>query len=308
LVSTQVAVLLPEAFATPSLVSPYWIRYLLSHPRCLGEKYELNDVVLHLAEPGAAVTAFAPKDPFSRRLFPWYPPDAARYRYPFGETSLAVNGVAGHDLPPSAVTVAHPATAGFRALEFCVGSSALGGARGGGTALANATLAARYAAAYGPVPGAVDCAATAARRVDALGFGDVAVFDSQVVFRHGANGGAANAAALFATYSRHWYKDASFAAPRDGAAAAADADAGARATYDRAVRGARFGVPDADWAAVGPGIREPVARMSSPLFDRDPSDDEQREYGGDDERSACAGDKYIEDDGAAWTPRAPAAS
>jgi len=268
-------------------VSPYWIRYLLSHPRFLGEKYELNDIALHLAEPRAPASPFAAKDP-----------------YPFGDDSLEVNGVAGHDLPPSAITVAHPLTPlrpGAGALDFCVGSSVLAGAA------FSAASSAAFSRAYGAA-GAIACDGPGgAMRTDALGLGDVALFDSQTVFRHGANGDERkNAAYLFATYSRHWYKDNAFAEPYDPAGKTFVAGEGlaaleenARATYGRIVSRARFGIPDADWANAP--AAEPVATMSKPLFERDPSDDEEKEYGGtgseyDEETGACGGGdaKHIE--------------
>jgi len=102
--------LVPEAFGTPELLAPFWIRKLLGHPRLLDSNFRLNDLGAAIAEPGAGAQLFHVDDD-----------------YILGRESMAINGVGGHDLPSTAITVLHPlwpeagVDEAHGPTEFCLG-------------------------------------------------------------------------------------------------------------------------------------------------------------------------------------------
>jgi len=107
--------LMPEAFAAPEVVSPKWLDEFLSHPRVLGPHYRLNDLGAAVSERLGRAQQFHMDDD-------WL----------LGEDSLAMNGLGGHDIPPTAVTALHPITPELLTLahgptDFCMGTSWLGG-------------------------------------------------------------------------------------------------------------------------------------------------------------------------------------
>ena len=64
---------------------------MLGHPRLLDSNFRLNDLGAAIAEPGAGAQLFHVDDD-----------------YILGRESMAINGVGGHDLPSTAITVLHP--------------------------------------------------------------------------------------------------------------------------------------------------------------------------------------------------------
>jgi hypothetical protein len=288
--------LLPEAFGTPELLAPFWLRKLLSHPRLLGDNFKLNDLGAALAEPGGGAQPFHLDD-----------------EYLLGKHSLALNGLGGHDVPPTAITVLHAlapeaVTLAHGPTEFCVGSTALAGFDfpSAGANVGDPGLRAELRRVYNRDKdgGRPHCRPSApggpleAMRRDELRLGDVVLFDYQIVHRGGPNDSPDLRALIYATYARHWYGDSNFKSPyfvdaADGAfvngAGWAALSKHGKADFARIVKAARFAKPNEAWAAAAtdraaPGDSECAgehrATAGAPLFAYDPAESYEADHFG----------------------------
>ena len=212
--------LLPAEYAAPEIVAPPFLTKLLSHPRILDADFVLNDAGVAISEPGGGPQV-------------WHKDDD----YLFGEESLAVNGMAGHDFGSFSVTVMHPlldVTPSHGPTEFCMGTSMMSGYDYEANAddpdmikaLKDPALMDELWAYLPDPPESEDdsggqapaCFSTqpdgspGARRVEPLNVTDVVLFDYQMRHRGGPNDSEDLRSLLYLTYARKWYKDHNFQA------------------------------------------------------------------------------------------------
>jgi len=284
--------LLPQEFAAPEIVAPPFLTKLLSHPRILDSDFVLNDGGVAISEPGS-------------RAQVWHKDDD----YLFGEESLAVNGMAGHDFGSFSVTVMHPlldVTEKHGPTEFCMGSSMLSGYDYDKKdedddivkALRDPSL---MDVLWRHLPDPLDqeqpsCFRRSpenplgARRVETLNLTDVVLFDYQVRHRGGPNDSDDLRSLLYLTYARRWYNDHNFQA-RNKQTQTKDVEFRVgggfetlskerRKNFARIIATARFAKTEPGPAAGAPGDGAPPPALEDIVrpFAYDPSSTNAEEY------------------------------
>lgn len=137
--------------------------------------------------------------------------------------TLEVSGLAGHDLPPYAISLFVPLFANVThdhgPTEFCVGSSHLDGFPVEVPAVMDETLV-EEGSTFAKMASFRDGADLAACppehwRAPLVNMGDAILFDYQITHRGGANKSPESRALIYAMYSRFWFRDGNFDETQD---------------------------------------------------------------------------------------------
>ena len=200
-------VLLPESLVNETrkeLVMNPSVLSILSHKTLLGDSMNLMSGGINVASPGAVGQS-------------WHEDE----RYIFEEDSFDVLGIAGHDIPSTAVTVSIPlldVTPQHGPTEFCIGSSTIQGlsANGFDREYVEEHVQDRSLVAKGSIydrfvrHGNTACDSFFWKS-PILRKGDILMFDYQLRHRGGLNQHAHDTRSiLFFTYGRYWFKDSNF--------------------------------------------------------------------------------------------------
>eukprot|EP00521_Asterionellopsis_glacialis_P017172 CAMPEP_0195297886 /NCGR_PEP_ID=MMETSP0707-20130614/22319_1 /TAXON_ID=33640 /ORGANISM="Asterionellopsis glacialis, Strain CCMP134" /LENGTH=547 /DNA_ID=CAMNT_0040359809 /DNA_START=9 /DNA_END=1652 /DNA_ORIENTATION=+ len=163
--------------------------------------------------------------------------------------SFRTSGVAGHDLPPFAVAVITPllnVTMEHGPTEFCMGFSNLVGLekeRPGRVPVKDPELRKKL----DEFLGYFNACPAEAWRTPILNFGDVLLFDYNMLHRGGPNNSPDLRALIYNTYVRNWYKDPNWSQPNKAKHAKTSADsplAKFSESMQRISRNVRLAIPD----------------------------------------------------------------
>ena len=191
-------VVLPQYLRNHEVIANEKILEILSHKQVLGENMKASVIGGVVVEAGASVGYWHDDAPF-----------------PYEADAFSLYGVAGHDLPPTAVSVFFPLlnmTLEHGPTQFCIGSSHFHGL-GPQPSLQNESLVdensafaqmAKFMKTYSTSDD--DCPHDF-MRTPILQMGDVVLFDYSIVHRGMANKSPDLRAMQYLTYSRPWYRE-----------------------------------------------------------------------------------------------------
>jgi hypothetical protein len=185
--------------AAKDIVTNENVLNILSDYRLLDENFVINHMGTLNAQPGAPAQG-------------WHSDD----EYIFGKGSFHEFGVAGHDLPPFAISMFTPLlqmTYEHGPTEFCIGTSNLRGHRDDlfvedETLLETGIVQALHSFER-QQHGRRQCP-KGFERSPLLNLGDIVLFDYMITHRGGPNNSNDLRSMLFTVYSRKWFRDSTF--------------------------------------------------------------------------------------------------
>jgi len=187
--------ILPRELAHKDLMANPIVTKVLSHPTVLGPRMVVHSLGAALAEPGAKGQN-------------WHRDQG----YLLGGDSLFYNGLAGQDLPPHVFNAFVPLVPNMThehgPTEFCMGSSWLDGVPYWEEGYYKDLSLLEAIEDYVEL-GENGCPPRFWRSPIPR-FGDMVIFDYQLLHRGGRNLSPDMRAVVYATYSRDWYKDGNF--------------------------------------------------------------------------------------------------
>jgi ectoine hydroxylase-related dioxygenase (phytanoyl-CoA dioxygenase family) len=219
-------VVLPKTFAHEDLIMDQDVMNILLKRNILGHRMVLHSLGAALAEPGAEAQT-------------WHNDDDYLFSDLFG-----ISGIGGHDLPSYAVTMMLPLlnmTSEHGPTEFCIGSSYLFPLDGNSDFIPLKDESLRPVLKSFMLGSRINLCPWK-RRIPQLRFGDVLLFDYQILHRGGANNSPDLRSIMYMTFAREWYKDKNFRKPIDYYNYISEWDA----LYYQLTRSARFAIPDDD--------------------------------------------------------------
>ena len=224
-------VILPREFAHDDIIADGDVMDIVMDDRILGPDLVLHSLGSAIAEPGADAQR-------------WHVDDD----YLFAEAGFDTSGIGGHDLPPYAITMMIPLlnmTSSHGPTEFCMGSSFLSGLNPRKIKLDDERLRSVVNAYFRIVDNDDVSIPCPYMRIPQLNFGDMLLFDYQIVHRGGANLSPDLRSVMYSTYSRRWYKDKNFSDNEEDDDEDDDdeQDEETKELIKQLTRSARFGVP-----------------------------------------------------------------
>ena len=185
--------------AAKDIVTNENVLNILSDYRLLDENFVINHMGTLNAQPGAPAQG-------------WHSDD----EYIFGKNSFDEFGVAGHDLPPFAISMFTPLlqmTYDHGPTEFCIGTSNLRGHRNDldieDETLLKTGVVQNLHSFERQQNGRRQCP-KGFERSPLLNLGDIVLFDYMITHRGGPNNSNDLRSMLFTVYSRKWYRDSTF--------------------------------------------------------------------------------------------------